>query len=93
MSNRDLRCVYDGWDGYNRSLVSSISDLTAEQLDFKGSKEMRSVGELVLHIADGRVDWFRRMDALHSAAELWHEISTRESTPELTGWLNQTYGK
>jgi len=92
-----LEFVYDGWDGYHRSIVNAIAPLTAEQLAFRCTAEMRSVGELALHIADGRVDWFRRMGAPLSA-ELWAEIEARPlnskliaDPSELCSWLNKTW--
>src|SRR6185312_9576250 len=56
-----LRFVYEGWEGYNRSLVSAITSLKSEHFSFRASEEMRSIGELCWHIADGRVDWFKRI--------------------------------
>lgn len=89
-----LSFVYDGWDGYQESLVSAIKDLTPDQLTFRAVEGMNSVGELALHIADGRVEWFRRMGAPLSA-ELWVEISSRAAPPSdgphLAAWLNQTW--
>jgi uncharacterized damage-inducible protein DinB len=55
---------------------------------------MRSVGELALHIADGRVDWFRRIDA-PTSLELRTEVDTRKVAPasaqELVAWLEKTW--
>jgi uncharacterized damage-inducible protein DinB len=75
-----LQFVYEGWDGYHRSIVSAITSLTPAQLEFRGSPEMRSVGEIAWHIADGRVDWFERLEAPGSR-ELRAEIEGRGSTP------------
>jgi uncharacterized damage-inducible protein DinB len=92
-----LSFVYDGWDGYHRSIVSAVASLTAEQLAFRSTAEMRSVGELAWHIADGRVDWFKRIDAPESL-ELSAEVEARESKPPskydaeaLVAWLNRTW--
>lgn len=88
-----LAYVYEGWEGFHRSIVAAVTPLTAEQLAFRGTGEMRSVGEIALHIADGRVDWFRRMDAPGSA-ELWAEIERRSGevqAEQLVGWLERTW--
>jgi uncharacterized damage-inducible protein DinB len=90
-----LAYVYDGWDGYHRSIVNAVAPLTVEQLAFKGSPDMRSVGELALHIADGRVDWFRRIGA-PGAGQLWDEMESRPLFPvsnpaKLVEWLERTW--
>ena len=97
MPSTSLKFVYDGWDGYHRSIVNAVAPLTAEQLSCRAAPDMRSVGELAWHIADGRVDWFRRIDAPHSAS-LWTEIEGREmrlpagfDAEQLAAWLNQTW--
>ncbi len=73
-SNADsLRAVFDGWDGYHLSLVHATAPLTREQLVWRLTPDQRSVGELAEHIALGRIDWFRRMDAPGSA-ELAAEV-------------------
>jgi uncharacterized damage-inducible protein DinB len=56
-----LREIYDGWDGYQTSLLHAITPLTAEQLRWRPSPDRRSLGELVRHISLGRVTWFARM--------------------------------
>jgi uncharacterized damage-inducible protein DinB len=58
-----LLSIYKGWDGYQSSLMHAVTPLTAAQLAFRPAPHLRSVGELVRHIALGRVDWFLRMDA------------------------------
>ncbi len=61
-----------------------MSGLSEAQLGYTASPEMRNVGELVLHIADGRVEWFRRMNAPLSA-ELWRTLETRMKPTHLYG--------
>lgn len=56
-----LRDVYDGWDGYQLSLLHALESLTPDQLRWRPSPDRRSVGELVRHVALGRVTWFARM--------------------------------
>jgi uncharacterized damage-inducible protein DinB len=63
-----LAAIYDGWDGHQTSLVNAIKPLTAEQLRWRATAELQSVGELARHIALGRVTWFARMAAPGSAA-------------------------
>lgn len=74
---RQLSDVFCGWGGYNTSLVHAIEPLSAEQLAWKPSPAVRSVGELARHIAMGRVNWFTRMNApggaeLAAQIEPWH---------------------
>ena len=89
-----LASVFEGWEGFNRSLVSAFAPLNQEQLAFRAAAEMRSVGEIALHIADGRVDWFRRMSAPGSA-ELQAKIESRSAAPseagEICAWLDDTW--
>lgn len=67
-SIHSLATVLDGWQGYETSIEHAIQDLTPEQLRWRPAPELRSVGELVRHIALGRLIWFLRMDAPGSAA-------------------------
>jgi hypothetical protein len=62
-----LAAVLDGWQGYETSLEHAIEPLTPEQLHWRPSPELRSVGELARHISLGRLIWFLRMDAPGSA--------------------------
>jgi len=76
--SESLATVYDGWNGYQTSLVHAIEPLTAEQLAFRPFEGQNSVGEIARHIALGRIDWFLRMDAPQSSAlaasiPKWHE--------------------
>lgn len=57
-----LRDIYEGWDGYQTSLLHAVEPLTAEQLRWRPSPDRRSVGELVRHISLGRVTWFARIN-------------------------------
>ncbi len=58
-----LFSVFEGWDGYQTSIVLAITPLSKEQLAWRPAPNLRSVGELVRHIALGRINWFVRMDA------------------------------
>lgn len=62
-----LASVYEGWEGYQDSLLHAIAPLTGEQLAWRPAAHLRSVGELARHISLGRITWFVRMDAPGSA--------------------------
>ncbi len=66
-SMQRLNELLDGWQGYQQSIVAAVAPLSAEQLGFRPAPNLRSVGELVRHIALGRVTWFGRMHAPGSA--------------------------
>lgn len=73
-----LFSVFEGWDGYQRSIIQAAAPLTLEQLAFRPASHLRSVGEVVRHIALAPVDWFQRMDApgsreLAGRIQAWHE--------------------
>lgn len=94
MDSRRLQYVYDGWDGYHRSIASAVAGLTPEQLDFRAPGNMQCVRDLAWHIADGRVDWFVRLDA-PGADELRAEMDARGDLPResepLVDWLERTW--
>ena len=80
-TNREtLFRVYEGWDGYHQSIVQAITPLTRAQLAWRPIANLRSVGELVRHIAFGRLDCFLRIDAPGSHA-LAAQISEWEQDP------------
>ena len=79
-STNSLMTVYEGWDGYQRAIRQAVAPLTKEQLDWRPAAHLRSVGELVRHIALGRVDWFLRMGAPGSR-ELAGQISDWDEDP------------
>ncbi len=58
--SRGLLTLYKGWETYQASLVDTIAPLPAEQLDWRPAPRLRSAGEIVGHIADGRIFWFHR---------------------------------
>ena len=62
-----LAALFEGWEGYHTSIVNAIAPLTPDQLAWRPrpdkGPEMRSVGEIVRHIALGRLEWFVRMPA------------------------------
>ncbi|WP_301002360.1 DinB family protein [Capsulimonas corticalis] len=90
-----LWSVYDGWDGYQTSLVNAVSPLTREQLVWRPMPGLRSLGEVAEHISFGRIDWFLRMDAPRSAEldRLRPSVgSLAEDAAALSRWLEMTWG-
>jgi uncharacterized damage-inducible protein DinB len=92
-----LFSVYDGWDGYQTSLVHAIAPLSREQLRWRPASHLRSVGVLASHIGIGRLEWFYRMRAPGSA-ELAAQVAAiespdaiAESSTELVRWLEATW--
>lgn len=91
-----LSVVYDGWDGYQRSLALAIEPLNEEQLAFRGSANMRSVGEIAFHLSWGRMEWFQRM-GVAEAADLLSNMEPIQDSPssltgaELAGWLDKSW--
>jgi len=65
-----LKSVFDGWDGYQASILHAVEPLTPAQLAWRPAPDLRSLGETAGHIALGRVEWFARMDAPGSRALL-----------------------
>lgn len=61
--NHSLAKIFDGWDGYNASIVHAVEPLTPEQLAWRPAPHLRSAGEIASHLAFGRVDWFSKMPA------------------------------
>lgn len=71
-----LTATFEGWEGYQRSLVNAISSRSREELVWRPAPGLNSVGELAQHISYGRIDWFSRMSApgsreLAEQAETW----------------------
>ena len=81
-NTNSLASIYEGWDGYQRSLVHAVASLTPEQLAWRPSPNLRSLGELVRHIALGRITWFLRMDAPGS----------RELAGQISAWEEDQHG-
>src|SRR5579863_3055523 len=89
-----LASVYEGWEGYQTSLIRAIAPLTRDQLAWRPKPDLHSVGELAEHISYGRVDWFNRMSAPGSAelakeAEGWDPAS--EDAAELVRRLEVSW--
>ena len=56
-----LAQVFDGWNGYQTSLLHAVEPLTPAHLSWRPAADRRSVGELVRHISLGRITWFSRI--------------------------------
>ena len=99
--------VLEGWDGYQTSLLHAVEPLTIEQLAWRPGAERRSVGEVVRHIALGRVTWLARMPApgiegIAARIPQWHtdsdgsrhpveESVACDSASELAEWLARSW--
>jgi len=79
-NDENLLTVFRGWEGYQQALLSAVTPLTPEQLAWRPAPHLRPVGELVRHIALGRIDWFLRMHAPGSS-ELAGRITDWEEDP------------
>jgi uncharacterized damage-inducible protein DinB len=72
-----LMSIYEGWDSHQLALVRAITPLTPEQLAWRPTPHLRSVGEIISHITLGRLYWFHNMGAPGSA-ELARQIASWE---------------
>lgn len=72
-----LSTIFDGWQGHQISLVKAIEPLTSEQLSYRSAPGLRTVGEIVNHIANGRAGWLMRIDEVSPEqarqVEAWNE--------------------
>ena len=53
-----LATFADAWEAYQDRLTSALAPLTAGQLTLRAAPDLRSVGELALHIVGCRMYWF-----------------------------------
>ncbi len=91
-----LQSVYAGWDSHQLALVQAITGLTSEHLAYRPTPRLRSVGEIISHIALGRLSWFYRMGAPGSA-DLARRLGSfeeakadTEHVAELHRWMDAT---
>ncbi len=56
-SMTNSREVYRGWDTYHDHLIQAISPLTPEQVSYRTTGSLRSVGEICRHIIGARARW------------------------------------
>jgi uncharacterized damage-inducible protein DinB len=85
-----LMSIFEGWDSHQLALVRAINPLTPEQLAWRPSPHLRSVGEIISHIALGRLFWFYNMGAPGSA-ELAHQIASLEGDKANTEGLSEMH--
>jgi uncharacterized damage-inducible protein DinB len=64
--------VLDGWKEYHEQLVKIVRGLTEEQLAWRDTPQLRSVGEILGHVVTARVDWFS--DFLGEGGEAEHAL-------------------
>jgi uncharacterized damage-inducible protein DinB len=92
-----LSKVFDGWEGYNTSIMHSLQPLIQAQLDWRPAEKLRSVGELTSHIALGRLGWFIRLQApgsaelFQEAMDLGWESAIASKKDEIIRWLDATW--
>jgi uncharacterized damage-inducible protein DinB len=72
-----LAQIFEGWNGYQTSLLHAVTPLMPEQLSWRPAADRRSAGELIRHIALGRIAWFSRMaapgiDVIAQRVPHWH---------------------
>jgi uncharacterized damage-inducible protein DinB len=103
-----LGAVFDGWYGYETSLLHAIEPLRAEQLAWRPAPGVRSLGEVVRHLSLGRINWLARMSATgigevcaevprwftdaDGARHVVEEAVSCEETGILTRWLELSWG-
>ncbi len=96
-SSISLSQVFEGWEGYNTSLVHAIQPLTDQQLSWQPSVKHRSVGELAGHIAFGRIGWFSRMPApgslelMKKTEEIGDESAIAGNKEAILRWLGDSW--
>ena len=87
-----LMSIYEGWDSHQLALVRAISGLSPQQLAWRPTPNLSSVGELSSHIALARLWWFHKMGAPGSAslarqiAPWTGERINAENPDELNRW-------
>jgi uncharacterized damage-inducible protein DinB len=92
-----LMTLYKGWDDYQVSLVRAVTPLSREQLAWRPAPHQRSVGELVSHIINGRIQWFLYILGEGSAGFASQVAARRpgdaieEKPAELVRWLEATW--
>jgi hypothetical protein len=48
---QSLGTVFEGWDGYQLSLVRAVAPRTPEELRWRPAPHLRTAGEIARHIA------------------------------------------
>ncbi|MBA3945493.1 MAG: DinB family protein [Herpetosiphonaceae bacterium] len=91
-----LTTFYQGWDVYQRRLVTAITPLSAEQLALRTAPHMWSAGMLGTHIVATRVGWFHEWlgegsDELAPLARWDEDGQPARSVAELVSGLESTW--
>jgi uncharacterized damage-inducible protein DinB len=92
-----LAVLFDGWNGYQESLLHAVEPFTAEQLTWRPAPGHRSAGDLAAHIAIGRIGWFQRMGApgsdelLRRGIEEGGEEAVAGSREAIVRWLEASW--
>ena len=92
-----LSKIFEGWDGYQSSILHATQLISAEQLTWRPAPNLRSVGELTAHIALGRLGWFVRLQAPGSlelyqqAVAMGWEGAISDRKDEILHWLEMTW--
>lgn len=55
-----LATFYEGWKEYQGNLIKALTPLSSEQLALRAAPNLRSIGELAIHIVSTRAAWFHR---------------------------------
>ena len=88
-----LLTVYNGWDGYQISLVRAITPRSREQLAYRPAPHLRTAGEIARHIIEGRLSWFgASSDEAADVVAAWGpEDAIQEQPAELVRGLEASW--
>jgi uncharacterized damage-inducible protein DinB len=99
--NFTLTIFYASWKEYQDRLEAALAPLTAEQLALRAAPDLRSVGEIALHIVGCRMVWFTEFLGEDGGADVqayasWNEAALAQnppvpSTAELVQGLDGTW--
>jgi uncharacterized damage-inducible protein DinB len=96
-STGSLMAIFDGWDGYQLSLVRAVAPLSRGQLTFRPAEHLRAAGQIGAHIVVARIAWFAHIEApgaLELAAQgaaLGSEEAIAYDAAELVRWLESSW--
>lgn len=76
-----LTHLFSHWKGVRNGLLETMDKFTDEELTYKPYDGARSVGEIMLHIANAEDGWIRY--AVKSEVEEWPNHHTLENYPTL----------
>jgi uncharacterized damage-inducible protein DinB len=54
----NLLPFYNGWEAYQKLLITAIAPLSDEQLALRAAPHLRTIGENAAHIVGARIGWF-----------------------------------